>query len=79
MAPRGDDHDHQYHPKDAIRSAGYGAGILGGAGLVAAAVKSATTRQNIGPFGAFTKFGGTIATWSMTSFSTPNTRQGLTY
>ncbi|RKU45571.1 hypothetical protein DL546_006966 [Coniochaeta pulveracea] len=67
MAPQGVTHidnDHDYHPKDAIRAAGWSAGILGTGGLVAAAVQSAVTRQNIGPFGAFTKFGGTIATWT---------------
>jgi uncharacterized protein (DUF697 family) len=67
MAPQGVTHidnDHDYHPKDAIRAAGWSAGILGTGGLVAAAVQSAVTRQNVGPFGTFTKFGGTIATWT---------------
>ncbi|KAH8903246.1 NADH:ubiquinone reductase [Coniochaeta sp. PMI_546] len=56
--------EHPYHPQDAIRQAGIATAITGGSGLAAAAIKSAMSPQNIGAFGAFTRFGGTIAVWS---------------
>lgn len=59
--------EHPYHPQDAIRQAGIATAITGGSGLAAAAIKSAMSPQNIGAFGAFTRFGGTIAVWSMLS------------
>lgn len=57
--------EHLYHPQDAVRQAGIAAAITGGAGLAAAAIRSATSPQNIGPFGAFSRFGSTIAVWGM--------------
>jgi len=57
--------EHPYHPKDAVRGAAVAAAITGGSGLLAAAIKSAVAPQNIGAFGAFSRFGGTVALWGM--------------
>jgi hypothetical protein len=59
--------EHPYHPKDAVRAAAIAGAITGGSGLLAAAVKSAYTAQNIGAFGALSRFGGTVAIWGMHS------------
>lgn len=52
--------DRPFHRRDAISPAIYASGVTGAAGLVAAAVQSTLTRRNIGMFGAFTHYGGTI-------------------
>ena len=49
-----------YQPKDAIQASIKTTLITGSAGLLFAAVQNTLTRQNIGAFGVFTKFGGTI-------------------
>jgi hypothetical protein len=55
--------EHPYHPKDAVRGAVIAGAITGGSGLAAAAIKSAMSPQNVGPFAAFSRFGSTIAIW----------------
>lgn len=57
--------EHLYHPKDAVRGAAIAGSITGGAGLAAAAIKSAMSPHNVGPFAAFSRFGTTIAIWGM--------------
>ncbi|KAB5575290.1 hypothetical protein GE09DRAFT_1052878 [Coniochaeta sp. 2T2.1] len=52
-----------YHPKDAVKQGAIAAAVTGGAGLMFAAVRSSTSTKDIGPFGAFTKFGANIAIW----------------
>lgn len=63
MAPEGE--DTPYRPKDAIGSTAKVAAGFGVVGLFAAAVQSARTKHNVGPFAAFTRYGGTIVTFSM--------------
>lgn len=55
--------EHPYHPKDALRGAAIAGSITGGAGLAAAAIKSAMSPHNVGAFAAFSRFGSTIAIW----------------
>jgi len=50
-----------YHPKDAIAESFRSAKFTGAAGLLLAAVQNTLARENVGAFGVFTKFGGTIA------------------
>ena len=50
-----------YHPKDAIGAAVNTTLITGTAGLFASAVQNTLQKQNIGPWGVFTRTGGTIA------------------
>jgi hypothetical protein len=60
MAPH-DDHGHAYHPKDAIGEssrAGFKTGIVG---AMFSGIQATLTKQNIGAFGAVTKYGGTMA------------------
>jgi hypothetical protein len=49
-----------YQPKDAVQASIQTTLITGSAGLLFAAVQNTLTRQNIGAFGVFTRFGGTI-------------------
>jgi hypothetical protein len=56
MAP--DRHD-VYHPKDAIAETTKTALITGGFGALFAGIQNTLTRQNVGPLGFFTRFGGT--------------------
>lgn len=56
-----------YEPKDAIAQSVRSATFTGSAGLLLAAVQNTLSRENVGAFGVFTRFGGTIAlfgTWS---------------
>ena len=55
--------DETYHHVDAITPAIKGTGITGTAGLLIAATQATLTKQNIGVLGAFTRYGGTIATF----------------
>src|SRR5437763_5518203 len=50
-----------YEPKDAIAQSVRSATFTGSAGLLLAAVQNTLSRENVGAFGVFTKFGGTIA------------------
>jgi hypothetical protein len=63
MAPTGDD-DH-YHPKDAIHAGLVHGAVMGGGGLMFAAVKNSLAKTNVGPWTVFTKNGGLIATFGM--------------
>ena len=59
-------HDEEdYHPVDAIAPAVKAAATTGVAGLFIASIQSTLTKRNIGALGAFTHYGGTIATFSM--------------
>lgn len=55
--------EHPYHPQDAVRLGVIGGAVTGGAGLAAAAIKSAMSPAHLGAFGAFTQFGTTIGLW----------------
>lgn len=50
-----------YRPKDAIGAAVSTTLITGTAGLFASAVQNTLQKQNIGPWGVFTRTGGTVA------------------
>lgn len=50
-----------YAAKDAITESVRSAQFTGSAGLLLAAVQNTLARENVGAFGVFTKFGGTIA------------------
>ena len=50
-----------YEPKDAIAQSVRSATFTGSAGLLLAAVQNTLSRENVGAFGVFTRFGGTIA------------------
>lgn len=50
-----------YEPKDAMAQSVRSATFTGSAGLLLAAVQNTLTRENVGAFGVFTRFGGTIA------------------
>jgi len=50
-----------YEPKDAIAQSVRSATFTGSAGLLLAAVQNTLSRENIGAFGVFSRFGGTIA------------------
>ena len=52
--------DTPYKPKDAILVALRGAATTGLAGLFAAAVQNTLEKRNVGPWGVFTRSGGTI-------------------
>ncbi|PYI15736.1 NADH-ubiquinone oxidoreductase [Aspergillus japonicus CBS 114.51] len=58
MAPHSDEHD--YHPQDALQATLKTTMLTGGAGLFASAVQNTLTRKNVGPWGVFTRTGGTI-------------------
>lgn len=52
--------DDTFHPRDAL-SGGIRAATLGGAaGLFYSAIGNTLTKENIGSFGVFTRFGGNI-------------------
>jgi hypothetical protein len=65
-----DDEQAAYEPRDAIQASIQTGLITGSAGLLAAAVKNTLTRQNIGAFAVFTKFGGTIGIFGLRSTNT---------
>ena len=61
MAPDPADHGHAYHPRDAIGdsvAAGFKSGVIG---AMFSGIQATLTKQNIGAFGAITKYGGTTA------------------
>lgn len=59
-----------YHPKDAVTATIHTTLLTGGAGLFASAVQNTLAKQNVGPWGIFTRTGGTIAVFG-TLFVTP--------
>ncbi|EER23342.1 hypothetical protein D8B26_001441 [Coccidioides posadasii str. Silveira] len=50
-----------YHPKDAISTAAKTTLITGSMGLFTSAVQNTLAKQNLGPWGVFTRTGSTIA------------------
>lgn len=50
-----------YQPQDAIAKTVKSAVVVGGAGLLLAAVQNSVSKQNVGAFGVFSRFGGTFA------------------
>jgi hypothetical protein len=53
--------DTVYHPRDAVSTAVNTALMTGTVGLFASTVQNTLQKQNVGPWGVLTKFGGTIA------------------
>lgn len=49
-----------YAPKDALAATFRTTAATGGVGLFASAVQNTLLKQNVGPWGVFTRFGGTI-------------------
>jgi len=71
-----------YTPKDAISESVRSAKFTGSAGLLLAAVQNTLARENVGAFGVFTRFGGTIAlfaamggTYAFVSTASANLRE----
>jgi len=71
-----------YYPKDAISESVRSAKFTGSAGLLLAAVQNTLARENVGAFGVFTRFGGTIAlfaamggTYAFVSTASANLRE----
>lgn len=52
--------ENSYHPKDAIAAASKTTLLTGGIGLFASAVQNTLVKKNVGPWGVFTRTGGTI-------------------
>ena len=50
-----------YEPEDALSQSVRSATYTGSAGLLLAAVQNTLSRENVGAFGVFTRFGSTIA------------------
>jgi len=69
MSSNDRDDRHDYQPKDAVREAGKGALVIGGGGLFAAALVNALSKQNVGPWGVFTRGGGMIGTFGVSIVS----------
>src|SRR5947209_19108759 len=61
-----DDTPAPYEPKDAIAQSVRSATFTGSAGLLLAAVQNTLLRENVGAFGVFSRFGGTIALFGTT-------------
>jgi len=73
--------DH-YQPRDAIAATARSGKFTGMAGLLIAAVQNTMARENVGAFGIFTRFGGTIAlftamggTYAFVSTASANLRE----
>ncbi|KAF2427721.1 hypothetical protein EJ08DRAFT_592666 [Tothia fuscella] len=62
MAPQ--EHNNQYHPRDAIAFAVESALVTGGAGAFFAGIQNTIARQNIGAMGFFSRFGSTTAVFT---------------
>jgi hypothetical protein len=58
-----------YIPKDAIAATLRTTTFTGGVGLFASAVQNTLVKQNVGPWGVFTRSGGTIGIFGMTYIS----------
>lgn len=52
-----------YQPKDAVGSAIKATSVTAAAGAFISTIQNTLTRQNVGAMGAFTRFGGTTATF----------------
>jgi hypothetical protein len=57
--------EHTYHAKDALGPAVKAGMTTGVVGVMFSGIQSALTKQNLGPMGAFTRYGGTAAIFSM--------------
>jgi len=74
--------DEVYHPKDAVGAAINGTLITAGAGTLISAVQNTLAKRNVGPWGVFTRTGGTIAvfaamggTYEFTRYACANLRE----
>ncbi|KAI9654889.1 MAG: hypothetical protein M1831_005258 [Alyxoria varia] len=56
-------HEEQYHSRDALTPALKSAGVTGLAGLFASSVQATLTKRNIGILGTFTHYGSTTITF----------------
>jgi hypothetical protein len=63
--PQPSGHGHSYHPKDAIGDASAAGLKTGIVGAMFSGIQATLTRQNIGAFGAVTKYGGTMGMFGM--------------
>lgn len=63
MAPGHGDDDGHFHPKDALGASVQAAAMTGGAGLFAAAIQNAMTKQKLGAWSVFTRGGRLIGTY----------------
>jgi len=61
------ENESRYEPKDALSSMTNHAIIVGGFGALLSAIQNTLARQNLGPMGFLTRFGGTAATFSMST------------
>ncbi|KAI2627679.1 NADH-ubiquinone oxidoreductase 213 kDa subunit [Hypoxylon sp. NC1633] len=53
--------DHTFHQRDALKSGATGFMVGGAAGLIASAIQNSLAKTNVGPWGVFTRTGGTVA------------------
>jgi hypothetical protein len=56
-----------FQPKDAISAAVKATLITGGAGALISSIQNTLTKQNVGAWGVFTRTGGTIAVFGMST------------
>ena len=54
-----------YQPQDALATTTRAIVMTGTAGIFLAAIKNTVAKENIGPFGIFSRFGGTVGTFGM--------------
>ncbi|WPG98038.1 Hypothetical protein R9X50_00082200 [Acrodontium crateriforme] len=59
-----DDSGDNYHPKDAIAAAIKATLVTGSAGLFISTVQNTLSKQNVGAFGVFSRFGSTTAIYA---------------
>ncbi|KAI7483017.1 TBCC-domain-containing protein [Hortaea werneckii] len=62
--PNQDQVESIYQPKDAVGSAIKATSVTAAAGAFISTIQNTLTRQNVGAMGAFTRFGGTTATFA---------------
>ncbi|KAI7188578.1 hypothetical protein KC363_g5382 [Hortaea werneckii] len=62
--PNQDQVESIYQPKDAVGSAIKATSVTAAAGAFISTIQNTLTRQNVGALGAFTRFGGTTATFA---------------
>lgn len=59
-----------YHPQDALNRAINTTMVTGGVGLFTSAVQNTLQKQNIGPWGVFTRTGSTIVLFGTSTLLT---------
>ena len=69
MAQKEDESEAMYQPKDAVGDGIYATMVMGGAGLTISAIQNALTRTNVGPWAVFSRSGGVIGTFSLSTSS----------